>query len=203
MSDRGDLQHNNFWRILWTFHSKLDGSSVMFLYGCTLLVLTALYSLLDRHSIWANAYIEMEAEQTISYILHTQQEYFLDRQTFTRQLNSLETDFETEDYYYRILFPSQPFQAELSSEFESQNFPAIATVAYPKRDRFSVYIGIAKTAVDLNTNELKTQSIFCQSVSSLETLKSQENIDFGFPYFTDPDRIISPFTCPANFKVIK
>ncbi|MEM9541959.1 MAG: type IV pilin-like G/H family protein [Cyanobacteria bacterium P01_E01_bin.42] len=142
----------------------------------------------------------MEAEDTLNKILHFQPKNWRDRQTLKRQLNSLEIDSETEDYFYRILFHSQPVQTELSSASESRNFPAIAAIAHPQYDNLKIYIGLIRTIQKSTIAELRTRSQICRSQSALSRLKLQRSIDFSFPNFVDAHQIDTALSCPVNFE---
>lgn len=139
----------------------------------------------------------------IAVISRGQQAYFLEQQTFARRILDLGLgiQWETNNYAYRILYPAHPAPKRSFSP-KPKNFPAIASIAYPKNDKLKVYVGIVKKMRDPNTNELTTQGNWCRSASPLDVLRFEEKLYFGFRSFANFRQTGTHLTCPIHFEEV-
>ncbi|MEM9541956.1 MAG: type IV pilin-like G/H family protein [Cyanobacteria bacterium P01_E01_bin.42] len=133
----------------------------------------------------------------IVVISRAQQAYFLEKKTFARRIIDLRIArrWNRDYYHYRMLYSAHP-----QPSIYPINLPAIVSIAYPKYDSWKVQIGIVQATIDSNTKELTTQAYFCRSVSSFGVLKSEGDLNFGFPDFADFRQTEPHFACPVNFE---
>ncbi|MBP0020993.1 MAG: type IV pilin-like G/H family protein [Cyanobacteria bacterium SBLK] len=145
---------------------------------------------------------QVEGHLNIGAISRGQQAYFFENKTFARKIVDLGLGirWETNDYSYRIVYPSYPTHTQ-SSMPKTQNFPAIASIAYPKSEGLRTYLAMEWLAIDSATKELRNYSIRCRSEKSFEKLKSSKDKMLWFSKFSSPrqNNEDATMTCPTGF----
>ncbi|MEM9541733.1 MAG: type IV pilin-like G/H family protein [Cyanobacteria bacterium P01_E01_bin.42] len=200
MSDRTNRENKNSSRSRQTKVGLRSGNIALFLYGCT--AICFYYYFLPRLLSSASKAKESEARTYIRMAVRTPKEYIWETNSFSRRLESWGTGLksETDNYAYRILFPSVPTTTEI---VETEKLNAIAIAAYPKvrKPKYTapkkVFLGIVWTF----GYDSSIRSSVCESEGSFEALKAEGENEFEFLHFSYPsseNRV--GFSCPEGFK---
>ncbi|MEM9541954.1 MAG: type IV pilin-like G/H family protein [Cyanobacteria bacterium P01_E01_bin.42] len=193
MGDRGDNKQQP------NSQQRTKGRITALLYAISILYAGHYITMLPLSQ--ARKHIHNEGLMNIGGISRAQQAYFLEPQTFARRILDLGIGIrsESDNYAYRILSPAHPTPKRSFSP-KTQNFPAIAHIAYPKHDNLQVYISIVQIEIYPGTNELTSRAVLCRSASSLDVLKSKRDLYFGFRSLTNFHQTKTRWACPIHFE---